>query len=493
MLKKIKFKIGKMHCAACKSLIETDVSSLSGVKKINVDKHSGESLLEYENEKVSKKKIFSKIEKMNYSIDEKKESCTTPRKKYFLNGISILLIIVLSIILIIWIKNLGGFELLAKLNDGNVGYGILFIIGLLTGFHCVGMCGGLVVVYSAVDIKNSKDNKFPKKSYIPHFQYNLGRLISYTLIGGILGAIGSFFGINPTFTGTVLLIAGGLMVIMGLSFLTNLVILKKLRLRTPSFIANFLYKQKHSEHPRGPLIIGLLNGLMPCGPLQAMQLYALTTGSAIMGAMSMGVYALGTIPMMFGFGIVISKIGKKYIHKMIKFSGVLVILLGIIMFNRGLNNFGAGIIFARGESYQGVSEQIQDFQEIKMDLTYSGYSPNILYIKKDIPVRWIINVKQMTGCTNAIMIESLGIKKDLEMGENIIEFIPPTDAKEIKFSCWMRMVWGKFIVTEDGIKDAKASSLNEASTLPTGGGCNGSCGSSSCGATKSSGCGCGSN
>ena len=88
----------------------------------------------------------------------------------------------------------------------------------------------------------------------------------------------------------------------------------------------------------------------------------------------------------------------------------------------------------------------QNFQEVRMELGYYGYQPNTLNIKRGIPVRWVIDVKNMSGCTNSIMIESLGIKKDLQMGENIIEFTPPDGVNEIRFSCWMRMVWGKFII-----------------------------------------------
>jgi plastocyanin domain-containing protein len=80
-----------------------------------------------------------------------------------------------------------------------------------------------------------------------------------------------------------------------------------------------------------------------------------------------------------------------------------------------------------------------------MDLTASGYQPDILYIKKDIPVRWVINVKQLSGCLSAIMIKDYNIYQKLHLGENVIEFTPKS-AGEIKFSCGMQMVWGKFIV-----------------------------------------------
>jgi len=130
------------------------------------------------------------------------------------------------------------------------------------------------------------------------------------------------------------------------------------------------------------------------------------------------------------------------------------------------------------------------FQEVSMTLTYDGYSPNVIYIKKGIPVRWNIDVKQMTGCTNEIMIESLGISKSLEVGKNVIEFLAPDGENEIRFSCGMRMVWGKFVITEDGLQPSGTALANTNDNLPKGG-CNGNCGSSGCGAAKGGGCGCG--
>jgi plastocyanin domain-containing protein len=175
-----------------------------------------------------------------------------------------------------------------------------------------------------------------------------------------------------------------------------------------------------------------------------MQLYALASGSFIKGGLSMAVYALGTIPLMFGFGIFISKISNQFIGKIIKVSGVLVIILGIIMFNRGLTNLGSGFIPTTSSGNNGT-QIINGYQEVKMNLSTFGYEPNVLYVKKGVPVRWIINVKQMSGCTSAIRLDDYNIYKQLSYGENIIEFTPDK-LGELKFSCGMRMVWGKFLV-----------------------------------------------
>ncbi|MBU2545134.1 sulfite exporter TauE/SafE family protein [Patescibacteria group bacterium] len=431
MLKVIKIQINGLHCESCKTLIETEVDLLEGVKSVKVNYLTGESHIEFDDEKTSQEDIFSKIEKLNYKIGENKKTPKKLSRNLIIAGI-LLIVFIAGYHLI---KQFGLLEVLSKLNEQNISYWMLFLIGFLVSFHCVGMCGGLVVSYS---VKN-------KGGYRSHIQYNLGRLISYSVIGGILGGVGSFFAINPTFTGTITLIAGTFMVLMGLSLLTNFVWLEKVKLRTPAFIARFLYNQRYAGKPKGPFVIGIFNGFMPCGPLQAMQIYALASGSIITGALSMGIYALGTVPLMFGLGSFISLISQDRIKQVMKFSGALVMVLGLFMLNRGLTNFGYGF---RGFVAEETTIQVNadEYQIVEMELSYRGYSPNVIYIKKDIPVRWIINVKQMSGCTDEIVLKEYDIRKVLKYGENIIEFIPDK-LGEIKFSCWMEMVWGKFIVT----------------------------------------------
>ena len=325
MLKKIKIQIDGIHCESCKTLIETEADVLAGVKNIEVNYQTGECQIEFDDRKISQNKIFETIEKLNYKVKEKStidknSSKRQIRRRLIIAGL-LLVVFVLGYYLI---KHFGFLEILSKLNEKNLSYGLIFLIGVLVSFHCVGMCGGLVITYAA---RHHDDNQSKKTgSSFLHLQYNVGRMISYTVIGAILGGFGSFFGINPTFTGIITLAAGIFMILMGLSLLSNFKWLEKIKLHTPAFIARFLYGQRHAKKPKGPFIIGLLNGFMPCGPLQAMQIYALASGSITRGALSMGIYALGTIPLMFGFGSFISLISQGKIKQVMKISGAIVII-----------------------------------------------------------------------------------------------------------------------------------------------------------------------
>ena len=340
MLKAIQIHIEGTHCPGCKTLIESEVGSLAGVQSVQVDYATGESTIKFDDQVTSEQAIFEAIEKLNYHVREETPGAEATNKSLPRNVVVAAILLAAFALGYLALQRLGLLEILSRLNEQRLSLGLIFLIGLLASFHCVGMCGGLVLTYTARYQATCQEEK-PGFSAL-HLQYNLGRLISYTAIGGILGGFGSFFAISPAFAGLITLAAGMFMVLMGLALLGDFAWTKRITPRLPSFVARFLYGQSRAEKPRGPFIIGLLNGLMPCGPLQAMQLYALGSGSAAQGAIAMGLYALGTVPLMFGLGSFLSLIGQERSRRIMKLGGVIVLVLGALMLNRGLVHFGLG-------------------------------------------------------------------------------------------------------------------------------------------------------
>lgn len=165
----------------------------------------------------------------------------------------------------------------------------------------------------------------------------------------------------------------------------------------------------------------------------------------------MAAYGLGTAPLMLGFGSVISMLSQTRMKQVMRASGVIVILLGLLTVNRGLASFNSGASSESKDIVAPVSNvnnnQDSNYQIAKMDLTYQGYVPSTLTVKKGIPVKWVINAKEISGCTSVIQMTAFNIRKTLKSGENTIEFTPNV-AGTYKFSCGMQMVWGKFVVTE---------------------------------------------
>lgn len=460
-MQRIKLKIIGIHCKSCKELIENEISVLGGVKRVELDLKTHKALIEYDNQQVSEYEIVKEIENLNYEARVIGSSDNSKDKMIDNEGTSLFskkLIISTSILILIGVLYLvasryGFLEILGKLNESNLSYPLIFIIGLLASFHCIGMCGGVVMAYTARYCTTVKGNK---NISLPHINYNVGRILSYTLTGVILGGIGSFFAINTIFTSIITLLAGLFMIAVGLSLLARFSILDKITGILPASFARLFSNQLHASKPRAPFIIGFLNGFMPCGPLQALQIYALASGSALTGGLSMAAYGLGTAPLMLGFGNVISMFGQSRLKQVMKISGVIVVLLGLLTLNRAWGSFSWNgeteplpVNEASVQSKNSTKniDSSSNSQTAKMKVTSQGYVPNTLTVKKDVPVKWVIDATGMSGCTSAISFPAFGVDKQLKRSENIIEFTPKV-AGTYKFSCGMQMVWGKFIVTE---------------------------------------------
>lgn len=238
----------------------------------------------------------------------------------------------------------------------------------------------------------------------------------------------------------------------------------------PKIFATKINEQKKSNRP---LYVGLLNGLMPCGPLQAMQLYALSTGDPFKGAMSMMIFSLGTVPLMFGLGALSTILTKKFTHRMMTVSAGLVVILGIFMFSNGIALSGFSVPFTStaltksGSSANVATAEIKDgVQVVKTTLSSGRYEP--INVQAGIPVKWTIRAAPDTinGCNNRIIIPEYNIEKKLEPGDNIIEFTAK-ESGTIPFSCWMGMIRGQISVYDNLDDQSQVLPEGDASQLPS--------------------------
>ena len=316
-----------------------------------------------------------------------------------------------------------------------MGLGALFVVGLLTSLHCVAMCGGINLAQSAASAQAGR------RVSASNIQYNLGRLVSYTIVGGIIGAIGLVFKLSNAAQATIQLVAAIFMVLMAL----NLLDIGGLRGVGPTLPAGLRTKLM-GKVSRSSLYLGLLNGLMPCGPLQAMQLYALSTGSWHMGALSMFCFCLGTVPLMLGFGLVSGKLNKRFARPMRVASGVLVLLMGMAMLSNGLSLAGIQLRLP-GSAASDASVANENIQVIESELDWRGY-PDIT-VEAGIPVRWNIHAEaeKITGCNNEMVIPALNLRVPLSEGDNIVEFTVD-EPGVIPYTCWMGMLRGTITAVE---------------------------------------------
>ncbi len=453
-----------MHCSSCKAIVEDAVRHVKGVKnpKVNLERQTLE--FEYSNE-TTLGEVERKLEEKGYSI--KKASGGMGLGSLFIAvGIAIVLV---SAYLFIGKGNESFFNITA-----NASLPLLFFVGFLTGFHCIGMCGGFVLSYTGKCASEGKSN------LSSHFQYGAGKLASYTAIGALFGLLGSFIAFTVELRAAIALLAGAFLLVYGINMIGIIPQLRRVRIPTPQFITNFTRKQ--AEKQNAPLFIGLLNGLfIACGPLQAMYLLAAGSGSPVWGASALFAFGLGTLPPLLGFGAMASYLSNSFKRSLVKFSGVFVIILGLLMANNGLTLAGSNYSFSALQTSNlanltnaTASITISNgYQIIRMNVTSGGWEPNKFVLQKGVPVKWIINGIELTSCNNRIIVRDYGLDFSIKQGEQTIEFTP-TKEGVVRWSCWMGMIPGTFVVVSD--INNKTEQNNIEQTAPISPASTGGCG-----------------
>jgi uncharacterized protein len=436
-------KIDGMTCVNCENRIERKLQHTPGILEAKVSYSGGTATVTYDSQLITLDRITEIIEKLDYKVVS--AVLKDGQNSSIVKTVGVALILFALYMLA---SRLGGLNIFNSFPQAekNTGYAMLFVIGLLTSVHCVAMCGG-IGLSQCVPQGNAAAGGGKLSTLRPSFLYNLGRVVSYTVVGGIVGAIGSVVSFSGVFKGVVQLAAGVFMVIMGLNMLNLFPWLKKLNPRMPKIFARKLSLEKGRSN--SPLYVGLLNGLMPCGPLQAMQLYALSTGSPITGALSMLLFSLGTVPLMFGLGALSSILSKKFTHRMMRVSAVLVAILGVFMFSSGMSLSGILLPLAGGSAKSGNAAVISNgVQLITTGLPSGQYQP--ITVQKGIPVKWTIQAQagDINGCNNKIIIPKYNKELKLAVGDNVIEFTP-TESGVIPYSCWMGMIKSQITVVDD--------------------------------------------
>lgn len=465
-IKERRLIIGGMTCVSCQNKIEKTLRNTAGIKSAQVSYVNGFADISFYENEISLEDITMLIQRLDYTVLPNKDTEIFRKKQ--LVGV---LVIIPSLYYLMQQFGILNLFTPSQLADVSMGHGMLFIIGLMTSVHCVAMCGG-VNLSQCVQIEKTGNGKNDALAAIrPSLLYNLGRVISYTAVGFVVGGVGSLITFSNTMQGIIKFIAGIFMIIMGLNMLGIFPWLRRFQPRIPFLFADSIESQKVGK---GPLYVGLLNGLMPCGPLQAMQIYALSTGSPISGAFSMFLFSLGTVPLMFGLGALSSYLGKRFTNKILTVGAVLVVVLGMSMFSQGwsLSGWGFPQVFSGGLSSKADADKshvkVENGVQIVNSTLASGSYPSIT-VEKGMPVKWIIDAPEgsINGCNNRIFIPEYNMEYQFKTGENIIEFTP-TKAGSFPYSCWMGMIRSSILVVEEDSTISKGDNSLKQSDISNG-------------------------
>lgn len=351
-----------------------------------------------------------------------------------------------------FVKWFGLFDLNINPETSNSGVFVSLFVGLVAGVStCMALVGGLVLSLSARHAEIHPEATAAQK-FRPHIFFNIGRIVGFALLGGVIGFLGSAFSPSSRLMGIMTAIIGLVMIFLGLRLIAIFPALRDISLTLPASLGRLLgfHKDQREYSHKWAVISGALTFFLPCGFTQAMQLYAVGTGGFASGAFVMMLFAIGTAPGLLGIGGLTSVFTGRRARMFFMMVGLLVIILGGFNVQNGRRLIASSIVstpdVVQGEAANSVVDK-GDFQEVRMSQNFYGYEPNSFTVKKGKPVKWIINSETQFSCASSLIMPMYGIRKNLTKGENVIMFTPLQSGK-IPFSCGMGMYTGEFKVVD---------------------------------------------
>ncbi|MEK7452743.1 MAG: sulfite exporter TauE/SafE family protein [Patescibacteria group bacterium] len=287
--KKYTFHVHGMHCNSCAILIDSELIELTYINNVksnlrnccvevigNFGDKSPDSIIVDLNEVLRKHDYSLSLEKREYEVKWSDFKIAIPFALGF-------------IAIFIFLQKIGIVNLISS---QDVSYAKAFFIGIIASLStCMAIVGGLVLSLSANFAKGGDRIK-------SQILFHVGRLVSFFLLGGTIGALGSVFQLGGTGVFILSLIVGVVMLILGINLLDIFQWTKRIQPTLPKFISNNILKVKKLNHTLTPLLLGIATFFLPCGFTQSMQIYTLSTGSFLSGGAIMFVFALGTFPVL---------------------------------------------------------------------------------------------------------------------------------------------------------------------------------------------------
>ena len=502
MTKNIKehiYYVKGMHCASCEILIEKKLLEIENIKSAEASTVKGEVLIEYEDKKPLLERLNEIFKKESYVFsDQPKEVINGFKTKEFLITLGIGLLIIIGFI------GLNKLGLSGLINVGSKSsLPMFFVFGIIAGISsCAALVGGIILSMSKQWGELYSDTDSTWKKIQPHLIFNAGRLISYGVLGMVLGAIGSKLNFSLKF-GPILVLAVSVMMIFLAFQMFGFKAFRKFQFTMPKFITRFIANESNFKGRYMPFIMGAFTFFLPCGFTITAQGLALISGNAIQGGLIMLLFALGTLPMLLTIGLSSVRFSQKphLSNRFLKIAGILVLFFALYNINFQLNVLGisslsdlginsdrlsntTGNNSAQGE--EGLPPIVNGKQILKMDASSRGYSPSYLKVKVGIPVKWEITDKGTSGCTNAVISKNLFEGEiPLTPGQTSVKEFTPEKPGKYKFSCWMGMISGiievvdkSSAVPQNNISNGNGNLFTPSGAESSGGSCgiNGRCG-----------------
>lgn len=371
---------------------------------------------------------------------------------------------------------------------------LAFITGLTTGgLSCLAVQGGLLAsslgnqIEKDLQVAGSLNNRKKKKMMaaqaaarpqftLPILAFLAAKLLAYTLLGFLLGLVGSVFQLSPLTRALLQIAIGIFMVGSALRMLNVHPIFRYFAFEPPAFLRRKIRKTASASDSSlaSPVFLGLLTVLIPCGIAQAMMAVALGTGNPWEGAALMFAFTLGTSPVFFVVAYFATQLGSRLEKYFMRAVAVVVLILGIVAIDTGLTLAGSPVSVTRMvNDLWSPGQQVQasppnptlqvyepnaadpaaaapageiDENVVTVNIENGGYNPGVVHAKAGTPIRLRLVSENVYSCALAFIIPSLGVQEYLETtGEKFIDIPAQEAGAVIPLSCSMGMYTGKIV------------------------------------------------
>jgi uncharacterized protein len=346
---------------------------------------------------------------------------------------------------------------------------VAFITGITTGgLSCLAVQGGLLASSLAHQIEQDYVSQVGQKkkgrkievqrtnSALPIFLFLVSKLIAYTLLGALLGWLGSFLTLSPMSRAFLMIAIGVFMIGNALRMFNVHPIFRYFSIEPPKFITRFVRRTAKGTDTATPIFLGFLTVFIPCGITQAMMATALGTGSIVMGAALMFAFTLGTSPVFFIVAYLTTELGAKLEKFFMRFVAIAVLILGFVTLDSGLNLVGSrfslqnmtrNLFPSENVSYvQADAAQTSADGDLLLYVQNSGYFPRTLKAPANKDLTLNLLTDQTYSCARDFVIPKLNFYKLLPDTGVVQVDIPPQKAgSTMFFTCSMGMYTGQII------------------------------------------------
>ncbi len=288
-LQEYTFHVSGMHCHSCVLLTEGELSEYPGVMAVHSSLKTHSVIVKGDFGDKTPEQI---AEEMSMTLKQHGYTLSVEKQESSVEWSQFRIALPLALFFVTLFVGLQKTGLVSLIGSGAVSYGTIFLIGVIASLStCMAVVGGLVLSVSATFAKEGDRVK-------PQLLFHGGRLLSFFFLGGAIGALGANFSLSTMASFMLSLVVGLVMLLLGINLLDVFPWAKRFQPAMPKFLSRHTLGMTRFNHTLTPFLIGVATFFLPCGFTQSMQIYTLSTGSFLAGALTMFIFALGTLPVL---------------------------------------------------------------------------------------------------------------------------------------------------------------------------------------------------